>query len=101
MSAIAIDIPIETIQAFCARWKLREFALFGSVLSRDFNDASDIDVLVDFHDDADWSLFDWIAMGEELERIFGRKVDLVAKDGLRNPYRRAAILGSREILYGA
>ncbi|MEW5827911.1 MAG: hypothetical protein AB1846_03405 [Chloroflexota bacterium] len=38
-------------------------------------------------------------MQEELETMFGRKVDLVEKEALRNPYRRHSILTKREILY--
>ena len=42
-----------------------------------------------------------VQMLEELEKIFGRKVDLVVKKNLRNPFRRRAILTSREIVYAA
>jgi len=40
-------------------------------------------------------------MIDELETLFGRKVDLVAKEGLRNPFRRHSILSSRQVLYAA
>ncbi len=40
-------------------------------------------------------------MQDELEALFGRPVDLVEKEGLRNPFRRHAILSSQEVLYGA
>jgi len=40
-------------------------------------------------------------MATELEVLFGRKVDLVEKEALRNPFRRKAILDSREIVYAA
>jgi predicted nucleotidyltransferase len=35
------------IEAFCQKWRVREFALFGSVLREDFRDDSDVDVLVE------------------------------------------------------
>lgn len=47
------------------------------------------------------SFFDLLEMQEELETIFGRKVDLVEKEGLRNPIRRKSILKNREIVYAA
>ncbi len=62
---------------------------------------SDVDLLIEFSAEARWSLFDWVEMIEDLKGIFGRKVDLVSKQGLRNPYRRQAILSEREILYAA
>jgi predicted nucleotidyltransferase len=40
-------------------------------------------------------------MKEELENRFGRSVDLVEKEALRNPWRRYEILRTREVLYAA
>jgi predicted nucleotidyltransferase len=50
------------IEPFCQRWKIAEFALFGSVLREDFRSDSDVDVLVRFEKRADWDLFDWVNM---------------------------------------
>jgi len=95
------EIPQERIAAFCRKWKIKELALFGSVLREDFGPDSDVDVLVTFEPDVPWSLFDWPDMTDELKVIFGREVDLVEKAGLRNPYRRYTILTTREIIYAA
>ena len=62
---------------------------------------SDIDVLVSFLTDAQWSLFDIVQMQDELKTLFGREVDLIEKEALRNPFRRRAILSGREVLYAA
>ncbi|MBI5118310.1 nucleotidyltransferase family protein [Candidatus Poribacteria bacterium] len=96
-----MDIPKEAIADFCRRWKVTEFALFGSVLREDFKPDSDVDVLVTFAPDAPWSLLDIVTMQEELKAIFGREVDLVEKEGLRNPFRRHSILTTRRIIYAA
>jgi len=40
-----IELPMEQIKAFCDRWQVIEFALFGSILGDDFRPDSDIDVL--------------------------------------------------------
>ena len=96
-----IDAPREKIAVFCRKWKIKELSLFGSVLREDFSSASDVDVLVTFEPDAPWSLYEWADMTEELKFIFGRDVDLVEKEGLRNPYRLGAILSAREIIYVA
>ena len=76
-------------------------ALFGSVLSENFQPDSDIDVLVSFKADAEWGLFDFVDMIDELKAIFGRNVDLVEKDSLRNPFRKQAILACNEVIYAA
>ena len=89
------------IAEFCQRWHISEFALFGSVLRDDFRPDSDIDVLVMFSSAAQWSLFDWVDMKEELEALFGRKVDIADKEGLKNPYRRHEILRTHQVIYAS
>jgi predicted nucleotidyltransferase len=74
-------------------------ALFGSVLRDDFNPDSDIDVLVSFSPEAQWSLWDFPQMQDELKAIFGREVDIVEKDALKNPFRRHSILTTKQVLY--
>ena len=97
----AIEIPSKDIADFCRRWRVRELSLFGSVVRDDFRPDSDVDVLVSFEEGAPWSLFDLVTMQDELEAIFRRPIDLVEREGLRNPYRRHAMLSSREILHAA
>ena len=91
----------EALSDFCRRWKVTEFSLFGSVLRDDFGPESDIDVMLEFEPDAGWSLFDIGSMLNDLEQIFGRKVDLLERTGveqMRNWIRRRAILESVEKL---
>ncbi len=99
---VNINVPHTEIVEFCRRWQIAELALFGSVLRTDFHPASDVDVLVSFAPDAHWTLFDMVYMREELEKIFGREIDLVSRRGLefsRNIGRRQAILSSAEVIY--
>ena len=74
-------------------------SLFGSVLRDDFKSDSDIDVLVTFSPEAQWSLWDFPQMQDELKAIFGREVDIVEKDALKNPFRRHSILTTRQVVY--
>jgi predicted nucleotidyltransferase len=92
-------IPEPELSAFCRRWRVRELSLFGSVLREDFHPMSDVDVLVSFDDDAPWSLWDLTTMQDELSSLLGREVDLVEREGLRNPFRRDRILKTRKIVY--
>jgi predicted nucleotidyltransferase len=80
-----IPASSEQISAFCHRWKITELALFGSVLRDDFRADSDIDILLTFSPDSRWSLFDWVDMKDELETLLQRQVDIVDKEGLKNP----------------
>jgi len=104
MGKIQVEIPKEKIKAFCRKWKIIEFALFGSVLREDFRPDSDIDVLVTFAPDARYSLFNLVEMQEELEQIFGRKVDLIEREAVeqsQNYIRRKHILSSLEPIYAS
>jgi hypothetical protein len=104
MSQIKIEIPDKKIADFCRRWKITEFALFGSALRNDFRHDSDIDVLVSFAPDTAWGLFDHVTMQDELQAIFNCKVDLINRRAIersRNPIRRKAILTSAEVIYAA
>ena len=91
----------QQLAALCRKWHIRELALFGSVLRDDFRDDSDIDVLVTFEPDDPWSYWDWPQMMDELQTIFGRPVDLVEKNCLKNPFRRREILSHHEVVYAA
>jgi uncharacterized protein len=89
----------DQIAEFCDRWKITEFALFGSVLRDDFRPDSDIDILVTFSADSRWSLFDWVDMKDEIKILLGREVDIADKEGLKNPYRRYEILRTCQVIY--
>ncbi len=97
-----IILPMTEIAGFCQRWQVSEFALFGSVLREDFRENSDIDVLLSFYEEAHPTLFDLVRMGDELETIFGRKVDVLTRRGVEdspNYIRRKSILDSAQVIY--
>jgi len=101
---VSVKIPVdrEKIADFCRRWKIAELSFFGSVLQDNFRHDSDVDILVTFAPDAGWSLFDHVAMEEELAVILGRKVDLVSRRAVErssNWIRCKAILETAEPYY--
>ena len=90
------------IALFCKRWKIREFAVFGSILRDDFKPESDVDVLVTFGQSAEWGLFDHVQMQNELEALLGRKVDLVTRRALeqtQNNILRERIMNSAKVIF--
>ena len=94
----------ESLAEYCRRWLVAELALFGSVLRDDFGPESDVDVLVTFTPDADWSLFDHVKMADELKGLFKREVDLVSRRAVersQNWIRRKNILNSAQVVYAA
>jgi uncharacterized protein len=97
-----VTVPIEQIQAFCQRWHIVEFALFGSVLRDDFRPDSDIDVLVTFDPNFQRGLTETLQMRDEIQNLFGRQVDFIVKAAIErseNWLRRQNILESARVIY--
>lgn len=97
-----VDISEEHMADFCRRWHIHEVALFGSALREDFNPDSDLDILITFAPEADWSLLDHLRMEQELENFLDRKVDLITKRAVEqshNAMRRREILDTAEVIY--
>ena len=102
MATVQLPIPKKEIAAFCKRWKVLELSLFGSAVRSDFSPHSDIDALVSFSAQSEWSLFDHIQMKQELKELFGRDVDLITQRALEqshNELLRTEILGSAQVIY--
>ena len=91
-----------SIKSLCEKHKVREIYDFGSVLGSDFNEASDIDLLVNF-DSMDLKSYadNYFDFKFSLEELFKRSVDLVEESALTNPYFKSAISNSRQLVYGS
>ncbi|WP_047865026.1 nucleotidyltransferase family protein [Rubrobacter aplysinae] len=91
------------LKALCDRYKVERLALFGSALREDFDpEQSDLDLAVEFapmtpreHADS------YFGLPEDMEGLFGRRVDLVEIGAVRNPYLRRSIEEEQETLYAA
>ena len=99
-----LGVEPDRIADFCRKWQIKELSLFGSALGDEFRPDSDVDLLVTFQD-PHRSLGPWMGelqeMEEELETMFGRKVDFVEKRLVKNPFRRHHILTTRQVIYAA
>jgi len=91
----------QAIEAFCRRFGVKEFSLFGSILRNDFGPESDVDVMLEFLPGHGFTFENTPEVLDDLRRIFGREVDVVEKSRIRNPFRRHAILSSHKVLYAA
>ena len=87
------------VQELCRRYGVRELQLFGSAYEGTFDPAkSDIDLIVVMGDPGNASYFGLL---DALESLFQRKVDLLEKEAIKNPYFIRAIRHNRETLYAA
>ena len=104
MTPMDLEISPQIIEEFCRRWKISRLAVFGSAVRGKLRADSDIDLLVTFASDADWSMFDHYRMEDELVKLLGREVDLVSKKAIEenpNPIFRREILASAKEIYAA
>ena len=95
-----IDTYRNQIIELCDNHKVKELYLFGSVLTDQFNDSSDIDLLVQFNQVELLEYFDnYMDLKEKLEKMFNRQVDLVENQAVKNPIFRKVLDREKRLLY--
>jgi uncharacterized protein len=85
----------------CRSHNVRKIYAFGSSITKHFNPkTSDIDLVVsiDFEDPADRGDA-LLSLWDKLEALFGRKVDLLTEDSIRNPYLKSNINRTKKLIY--
>jgi hypothetical protein len=100
-----IEMNIDKIIALCKKYKVAKLWVFGSILTPRFNEESDVDFSVNFDADKinreglDWAdiFFDFM---HELEELFGRRIDLVCDDAVKNKVFRKELDSTKQLIYG-
>ena len=85
----------EQIMALARQHRVREVAVFGSLVRGDLRADSDIDFLVDF--EAGYKLHDLIRLTQALGDLLGRRAEVVDRQSLR-PELRTSILAEAQSL---
>ncbi|MDA8345944.1 MAG: nucleotidyltransferase family protein [Thermaerobacter sp.] len=100
MEGLQLAVNESRLADVCRRYKVRELAVFGSVLRDDFTPTSDVDVLVEFEPDTPVrSLFDFIRVKQDLEdEVFHRQVDLIEQSTL-HPLIASKVLHAKRTVY--
>lgn len=91
------------LEALCREHRVKRLELFGSAAAHDFDPTrSDIDFVVEFLPVERHGLKDvYFDLLEDLERLFGRPVDLVERSAIRNRYFRASVDATKVPVYAA
>lgn len=100
-----IEMNMDKIVALCKKYRVAKLWVFGSILTPDFNDDSDVDLSVDFDTETinreglDWAdiFFDFM---HELEALLGRRIDLVCDDAVKNKIFRKELDTTKLLIYG-
>ena len=101
MKILVDEVEYWQIEKLCVKHKVRRLFAFGSVLNDRFNEQSDVDLIVDFDkseiNDYFINFFDF---KYSLENIFGREVDLLEEQPVRNSFLRKNIENTKTLIYG-
>jgi len=97
-----IDNYINQIKTLCIKYEVKHLFVFGSVLTNNFNDSSDIDFLVDLksNDPFDYSE-NYFSLKFNLENLLQRPIDLLEQKGLKNQYLIEKINQTKRLIYAA
>jgi predicted nucleotidyltransferase len=87
MPAVQIQVPKQAIEEFCVRNGIRKLSLFGSGLTNQFHDGSDVDLLIELDADRTTTYLDLARMERELSELIGRKADLRTPQELSRYFR--------------
>src|SRR5271169_5125968 len=93
----------DELTRICGQFRVLRLALFGSAARADFDpETSDLDFLVEFRAmPPQEHARSYFGLTRELERLFGRKIDLVEASAVRNPYIRRNIEATQVAVYAA
>ena len=97
--ASGIEIPMATIADICRRYRIRELAIFGSAARGDMRPDSDVDIMIELEPGTHPGL-GWWDLEDELEAVFGRKIDALQKKLLK-PRVRVEAERDAVVLYGS
>jgi uncharacterized protein len=94
-----IDTDREAFRSLLARNHVSKLYAFGSSVHGPFNADSDVDVLVEIDAADEVAGRMLINVWNGLEDLFMRPVDLLTQSSLRNPYLRAEIERTKQLIY--
>jgi len=96
-----ISFLLPQIVMLCQKHNVNKLYVFGSVLNNNFNEQSDIDLIVDFDKQKVTDYFNnYFDFKYSLEDVFGRKVDLLEEKPIKNKYLKESIDNSKQLIYG-
>ena len=87
----------------CKSMKIKSLYAFGSVVTENFSDASDLDFLISFTDDISVDEYseNYFLLHYKLRELFNREVDIVTENSLSNPYFIESINNTKVMIYEA
>ncbi len=96
-----VEDSLQDIIALCKSHDVKSIALFGSAANGIVNEKSDIDFLIQFAEDIDVLDYadNYFSLLSKLEKLMGKKIDLLSAKSLKNPILIEEINRSKIDLY--
>ncbi len=96
-----LDEVIEIIKSqypyLSSEFGIKRIGTFGSVAKQADRDQGDIDLVVEFERPIGLK---FVSLAEYMEKLFGRKVDMLTKDGIRNiRVKKVSLDIEKDIIY--
>jgi len=97
-----LDSYTTQIKILCKENKVKDLFVFGSVLTLQFNENSDIDLIVDIDSSDPIDYADhYFDLKFSLEDLLGRPIDLLENKAIKNPFLRQQIDQTKALVYGS
>ncbi len=95
-----LDLHTNTIKSLCQQYKVKLLYAFGSVVSGNFNNESDVDLIVVFElQDVAQYAENYFNFKFNLEDILQRPVDLLEAHTIKNPYFKKTVESQQQLIY--
>ena len=93
--SVALDLHREAIRRIVRQYRAKNARVFGSVLSGEDTESSDLDLLVDITSET--TLFDIAGIQSQLQHLLHIPVDVLTPNGLPERYRSQVLREARQI----
>ncbi len=91
---------IDQVKRICFGNKVKSLFAFGSIITDNFNDDSDVDLVVEISEEDPLNYSDiYFKLKFQLEQLFKRKVDLLEKKAIKNSNLKDQIEKTKVLIY--
>lgn len=96
------QLKTKEIQCLCEANKVKSLFAFGSITREDFNNGSDIDLVVDFNENDPFNYTDlYFNLKRKLEDLLNRQIDLLEERAIKNRFFKQELDRTKVKIYGA
>jgi len=95
------SIYSDEIKKICEKYNVLRLSVFGSAVTEKFNDASDIDLLLELDNEISSNIIIYMKLKNELEDLFGHQIDLVMPKAITNSRLKKEIFSYCRDIYAA